>query len=57
MNEILIILGLILLNGILSMTEMERVPSTGEHFTWKGFKFQIVDKDNARIDKLMVSRD
>ena len=41
----------------LCLTEMERVPSTGEHFTWKGFKFQIVDKDNARIDKLMVSRD
>lgn len=41
----------------LCLTEMERVPSTGEHFTWKEFKFQIVDKDNARIDKLMVSRD
>ena len=41
----------------LCLTEMERVPSTGEHFTCKGFKFQIVDKDNARIDKLMVSRD
>lgn len=41
----------------LCLTEMERVPSTGEHFTWKGFKFQIVDKDNARIDKLMVSKD
>ena len=41
----------------LCLTEMERVPSTGEHFTWKGFKFQIVDKDNARIDKLMVSRE
>ena len=41
----------------LCLTEMERVPSTGEHFTWKGFKFQIVDKDNARIDKLMVNKD
>ena len=41
----------------LCLTEMERVPSTGEHFTWKGFKFQIVDKDNARIDKLLVSRE
>lgn len=41
----------------LCLTEMERVPSAGEHFTWKGFKFQIIDKDNARIDKLMVSRE
>lgn len=39
----------------LCLTEMERVPSIGEHFTWKKFKFQIVDKDNARIDKLMVT--
>lgn len=39
----------------LCMTELERVPQTGENFTWKGFKFQIVDKDNARIDKFLVS--
>ena len=56
MNEILIILGLILLNGILSMTEMAMV-SARKVESFLGFKFQIVDKDNARINKLMVSRD
>lgn len=40
----------------LCLTQMERVPSTGEHFTWKQFKFQIIAKENARIDKFMVSR-
>lgn len=33
---------------------LERIPATGDSFTWRGFYFEIVDKDGARIDKLLV---
>lgn len=33
---------------------LERIPSTGDTFEWRGFKFEIVDKDGARIDKILV---
>lgn len=34
--------------------ELERIPNTGEQFDWKGFKFEIIDMDGHRIDKVMV---
>lgn len=34
--------------------ELERIPSTGETFEWRGFQFEIVDMDGQRIDKLIV---
>jgi putative hemolysin len=33
---------------------LERIPVTGETYKWRGFLFEIVDKDGARIDKLLV---
>jgi putative hemolysin len=33
-----------------------RIPRSGEHFTRDGFRFEVVDLDGARIDKLLVSR-
>lgn len=33
---------------------LERIPSTGDIFEWRGFSFEIVDKDGARIDKILV---
>lgn len=30
------------------------IPKTGEKFTWNGFRFEIVDMDGNRIDKLIV---
>jgi putative hemolysin len=33
---------------------LERIPSTGDTFEWRGFKFEIIDKDGARIDKILV---
>ncbi|KKB50763.1 MAG: hemolysin family protein [Parabacteroides gordonii] len=35
---------------------LERVPKTGETLTWLTFKFEIVDMDGARIDKVLVSK-
>jgi putative hemolysin len=34
--------------------ELERIPQTGDKFEWKGFKFEIIDMDGHRIDKVLV---
>ncbi|HEY8389131.1 MAG TPA: hemolysin family protein [Parasegetibacter sp.] len=34
--------------------ELEHIPLTGEKLEWKGFKFEIVDMDGHRIDKILV---
>ncbi len=36
------------------LTEMERIPKTGDKMKWKGFSFEIMDMDGHRIDKVMV---
>lgn len=33
-----------------------RIPRAGEHFSTGGFRFEVVDLDGARIDKLLVTR-
>jgi putative hemolysin len=33
-----------------------RIPHPGEHFNWNGFRFEVVDLDGARIDKLLIGR-
>jgi len=35
-------------------TQMGRVPSAGESFEWRGLRFEIVDMDGKRIDKVLV---
>ncbi|HPF73054.1 MAG: HlyC/CorC family transporter [Rhodanobacteraceae bacterium] len=32
-----------------------RIPNTGEWLDWAGWRFEVVDLDGARIDKLLVS--
>jgi len=34
--------------------ELERIPHTGDKFDWKGFRFEIIDMDGHRIDKVLV---
>ena len=36
------------------MTALGHVPQTGEVFAWHGIRFEVVDLDGARIDKLLV---
>ncbi|MGL6290995.1 MAG: hemolysin family protein [Silanimonas sp.] len=38
------------------MAQFGRIPDTGEHFTWEGWRVEVVDRDGARIDKLLVAR-
>jgi putative hemolysin len=35
-------------------TQMGRVPAVAEFFDWRGLRFEIVDMDGKRIDKVMV---
>ena len=38
------------------MAHFGRIPQAGEHFDWSGFRFEVVDLDGPRIDKLLVGR-
>lgn len=40
--------------GGLVMTTLGRVPRTGEHFSLQGFRFEVVDMDGNRIDRVLV---
>lgn len=35
--------------------ELEHIPNTGESFEWRDFKFEVIDMDGQRIDKVMVT--
>lgn len=35
--------------------QLRRIPVTGDSFEWRGFSFEIIDMDGARIDKLLVT--
>ncbi|MGC9523423.1 MAG: hemolysin family protein [Anaerolineae bacterium] len=37
------------------MTELEGIPSEGDRFTWHGLRFEVIDMDGRRIDKVLVS--
>jgi putative hemolysin len=37
------------------MAALGHIPLTGEVFAWRGIRFEVVDLDGARIDKLMVT--
>lgn len=36
------------------MARFARIPQVGEHFDWGGYRFEVVDLDGARIDKILV---
>ena len=42
--------------GGLMMTCMGRVPRVTDRFEWEGFRFEIIDMDGNRVDKVLVSR-
>ena len=35
---------------------MKRIPKRAEHFTFNGFKFEVVDVEGTRVEQLLVSR-
>jgi putative hemolysin len=38
------------------LAQLGHLPTTGENFRWRGLRFEIVDMDGRRIDKLMIQR-
>ncbi|GAB4537853.1 MAG: hemolysin family protein [Anaerolineales bacterium] len=38
-----------------TMTQLGRVPQTGDVFEWNNFRFEIIDMDGRRVDKVLVS--
>jgi putative hemolysin len=38
------------------MLYLERIPMAGEHFEWGGLRFEILDMDGNRVDKVLVMR-
>jgi putative hemolysin len=37
------------------MMHLGRIPSEGDRFVWKGLRFEVVDMDENRIDKLIIN--
>jgi putative hemolysin len=40
-------------SGLL-MHQLGRIPATGNQFAWGGFRFEVVDMDGHRVDKVLV---
>lgn len=39
------------------MSQAGAIPTEGECFRWGGYRFEVVDMDGHRVDKLLVARD
>ena len=38
------------------LAQLGHLPATGESFRWRGLRFEVVDLDGRRIDKLLINR-
>jgi putative hemolysin len=36
--------------------QLGRIPQAADHFSWDGWRFEVVDMDGRRVDKVLVSR-
>ena len=36
------------------VTQLGRIPTAAEHFDWKGMRFEVMDMDGNRVDKVLV---
>ena len=39
-----------------ALSVLKQIPETGEIFKFDGFRFEVVDMDGRKIDKLLISR-
>lgn len=39
-----------------ALYQFQHLPQAGESFEYEGWRFEVVDTDGRRIDKIMVSR-
>ncbi len=38
------------------LSQLHHIPKAGEHFTWGDWRFEVVDMDGRRIDKVLIAR-
>jgi putative hemolysin len=38
------------------LIHFKHIPKEGKHIDWYGFRFEIVDMDGTRIDKVLIKR-
>lgn len=41
--------------GGFALEILQEIPETGDHFDWEGYRFEIVDMDKNRVDKILVT--
>ncbi len=41
--------------GGLMMSRLGNIPSAGQYFDWEGIRFEVVDMDERRVDKVMIT--
>jgi putative hemolysin len=42
--------------GGFMMNQLGEIPTAGQHFEWNGLRFEVMDMDNRRVDKVLVQR-
>ena len=42
--------------GGLMVTQLGRIPTAGDYFDWSGWRFEVVDMDKRRVDKVLIAR-
>jgi putative hemolysin len=42
--------------GGMVTTYLGHIPKAAESFVWEGYRFEVIDMDGARVDKMLVSR-
>jgi putative hemolysin len=40
----------------MAIAHFGRIPNTGEHYEWDGWRIEVVDLDGPRVDKLLLQR-
>ena len=40
----------------MAIAHFGRIPNTGEHYAWGGWRVEVVDLDGPRVDKLLLQR-
>ena len=38
------------------MVSLRRIPRRTDHVQWQGWRFEVMDVDNNRVDQVMISR-
>ena len=41
--------------GGLMMSSLGRIPTAGDQFEWQGRRFEVMDMDGNRVDKVLVT--